>query len=177
MKLPLAYYGDPILRKKTERIEHIDDNLRQFIKDMIETMEKENGMGLAAPQVHRSISLFITFVPVQGPDDTWLPGTMRVFINPKILEVSKEEWEHFEGCLSIPKLSGKVKRPLKVKVEYTDLEGNRLTDEFEGLEASCVFHENDHINGVLYIDRIKGKEREAMEPQLREIKKKYFKKK
>lgn len=177
MKLPLAYYGDPILRKKAERVDHIDDELRQLVTDMAETMEVENGMGLAAPQIHRSLTLFITHVPVRGPDDTWQPGTFRVFINPKILEISEQFWEHEEGCLSIPKLSGTVRRPVHVKVEYTNLEGKTLVEEFEGLEASCVLHENDHINGVLYIDRVKGKERQAMEPQLREIKKKYHKKK
>jgi peptide deformylase len=177
MKLPLAYYGDPVLRKKSARVEGIDDELRQLVNDMIETMNEENGMGLAAPQVHRSLSLFITFVPIAGPEDEWLPGTLRIFINPKILAVSEEQWEHSEGCLSIPKLSGRVRRPVRVQVEYTSLEGKTLTEEFTGLEASCVLHENDHINGVLYIDRIKGKERQEMEPRLREIKKTYFKKK
>lgn len=175
MKLPLAYYGNPILRKKCERVDGIDDELRQFVADMIETMNEENGMGLAAPQVHRSKALFITQVPIEGPDDTWLPGILRIYINPKILWVSEEQWEHSEGCLSIPKLYGKVKRPIKVRIEYTDMLGNRLTEEFVGLEASAVLHENDHINGVLYIDRMKGKERQEIEPRLREIKKKYNK--
>jgi peptide deformylase len=176
MKLPLAYYGDPVLRKKGARIEGIDDELRQLVNDMIETMNAENGMGLAAPQVHRSLALFITFVPVQQPDDTWEDGTLRVFINPKILAVSQEHWEHSEGCLSIPGVRGNVSRPVAVRIEFTDLEGNRLVEEFTGLEASAVFHENDHINGVLYIDRMKTKDRQAMESHLREIKKKYHKK-
>ncbi len=176
MKLPLAYYGDPVLRKKTTRINAINDELRQLVADMIETMHAANGIGIAAPQVHHSLSLFIICVPTEGPDDTWIPGKLYVFLNPKIISVSEELWEHVEGCLSIPKLYGKVTRPLKVKVEYTDLEGNRLTEDFSGLEGSAVMHENDHINGVLFIDRMKGKERQEIEPLLREIKKKYYKK-
>ncbi len=176
MKLSLAYYGDPILRKKAERISEINDDIRQLVADMVETMKAEDGIGLAAPQVHRSIALFMICVSIEGPNDTWIPGTLHVFLNPKILWVSDEAWEHYEGCLSIPKLHGKVIRPIKVRVEYTDMEGHRLTKEFSGLEASAVLHENDHINGVLYIDRMNRKDRQEIEPRLREIKKKFYKK-
>lgn len=173
MKLPLAYYGDPVLRKKTERVDEIDDELRQFVHDMFETMEVENGIGLAAPQVHRSISLFVTHVPIQQPDGKWIEGEYRVYINPKILEVGDELVEVTEGCLSIPKIQGTFLRPNYVKVEATDLEGNRFTRELTGLMAQNFCHENDHLNGVLYIDRMKGKARQEIEPYLREIKKKY----
>ena len=106
MKLPLAYYGDPILRKKGSRIEGIDDEMRQLVADMIETMNAENGIGLAAPQIHRSLALFIIQVPQEGPDDTWEPGQLYIFFNPKILSYSQELWECSEGCLSIdPKTS------------------------------------------------------------------------
>jgi peptide deformylase len=173
MKLSLAYYGDPILRKKGSPVVEINDEIRQLVADMIETMEANNGIGLAAPQVHRSLALFITSVPLEGPDDTSIPGTLRVFINPKIISYSKEQWECSEGCLSIPLLYGSVNRPLKVTVQATDLDGREFIQEFEGLEAHAVMHENDHINGVLFIDRIRGKERKELEPQLREVKKKY----
>lgn len=176
MKLQLAYYGDPILRKKGKRVDEINDELIKLVQDMVETMNEENGIGLAAPQIHHSLALFITCVPLDGPDETTLPGTLRVFINPKILWISDKMWEHSEGCLSIPKLYGKLERPYKVKVEYTNLEGERLTEEFSGLEASAVFHENDHINGILFIDRMKPKDKQKIEPLLREVEKEILQK-
>lgn len=173
MRLPLAYYGDPVLRKKGNRVNEINDELRQLVDDMIETVKAENGIGLAAPQVHQSLALFITHVPIKQTDETWDEGPFKVFLNPKILSYSNEFWTSSEGCLSIPKLYGDVERPIKIVVEYTDMEGNRITEEFSGLEARCVMHENDHINGTLFIDRISSKARKEMEPSLREIKKKY----
>lgn len=86
---------------------------------------------------------------------------------------SDEEWETDEACLSIPGLSANVTRPVKIAVETSDLLGNRSVQEYTGFEARIVMHENDHINGVLYVDRVKGKERQRIEPFLREIKKKY----
>lgn len=175
MKLPLAYYGNPVLRKKAEPIKEISDEIRQLIKDMIETMDLADGIGLAAPQIQKSLALFITRVPVKISEDKWEPGTLRIFINPKILGHSVEEWESSEGCLSIPKVYGNVIRPYKIKVEAKDLEGQTFIEEFTGLEARCIMHENDHINGTLFIDRVHGKERKEIEPLLREIKKKFSK--
>lgn len=177
MKLPLAYYGDPILRKKCARIEGIDDNLRQLVKDMEETMFANDGAGLAAPQVHLSLAIFITNIPKQVGPDEWLPGTTRVFINPKILEYSEEEWLRGEGCLSIPDVYATVSRPMHIKVEATDLDGNRFVEQFSGLPARAIMHENDHINGVLFIDRVRGRERTEIEAELKAVKKKYFNKK
>src|ERR1700733_734328 len=157
MKLPLAYYGDPILRKKTVPVLELNEEIRQLVADMVETMRASNGVGLAAPQIHRSLSIFITCVPQEQPDGKWIPGKLRVFINPKILSVTKETEVHSEGCLSIPKIYGEVERPFKVTVRATDLNGYTFEEEFSGLEACCVLHENDHINGVLFVDRIYGK--------------------
>lgn len=173
MKLPLTYFGNPILRKKAARVVEINDDIRQLIQDMIETMNVENGIGLAAPQVNQSLAIFITHVPIEGPDDTYQPGELRVFINPKIISVSEETWECSEGCLSIPKLYGKVVRPLKVTFEATGLDGKIFQGELTGLDARAFFHENDHLNGVLYIDRMDKKARQEIEPQLRDIKKRY----
>lgn len=176
MKLPLAYYGDPILRKKTEQVKEINDEIRKFIQDMIETLDAEDGIGLAAPQVHRSLAVFLVRAPIFEQDGrSWKPGTLRIFINPKILAYSDQQWETDEACLSIPGLSANVMRPVKIEIETSDLLGNRSVQEYSGLEARIVMHENDHINGVLYIDRVKGKERQQIEPFLREIKKKYSK--
>ena len=171
MKLPLAYYGDPVLRKKTIPVLEINEEIRQLISDMVETMKANNGVGLAAPQVHRSLSIFITHTPIEQPDGKWIPGKLRIFINPKILSITEETEVHSEGCLSIPKIYGEVERPFKVIVRATDLNGDVFEEEFSGLEACCVLHENDHINGVLFVDRIYGKARKELEPKLKAIKK------
>ncbi len=177
MILPIAYYGESILRKKTEPVKEINSNLSQLVADMIETMYAKDGIGLAAPQVHQSLSLFVTCVPSYVDEKTIIPGKERVFINPKILSYSDELITLQEGCLSIPQLYGYVTRPLKIIVEAMDLDGKTFTQEFFDYEARCVMHENDHINGKLFIDRLDSKEREIIEPKLREIKKKSAQKK
>lgn len=174
MKLHLAYYGNPILRKKGDKITEITPELRQLVADMEETMIAHNGIGLAAPQVHRSLALFIVNVPPETEENE-PPITVetKVFINPKILEYSKEQWVRGEGCLSIPGVYSPVIRPCTITVEATDLDGNLFTEEFTGLKARAIMHENDHINGKLFIDRLSSKERDHLEPLLREIKKKF----
>lgn len=177
MKLRLAYYGDPILRKKTEPVAVVDNQLKELVANMIETMDEENGIGLAAPQVHRSLSVFVTKVPFKQEDESWAEGEVRVFINPKIISYSEEKDIATEGCLSIPKINGDVARPVRIVVKATDLDGNLFTEEFTNLDARVIMHENDHINGVLYIDRMDRAERKKLEPLLREIKKNYSGKK
>ena len=174
MKLPLAYYGNPILRKKGAPVLEITDEIRNLVNDMAETLyDHENGIGLAAPQVHQSLALFITRIPYRDEDGTWHDGEVQVFINPKILSVSDELSIREEGCLSIPGIYGEVVRPHSVRVTATDLEGNTFEMEESGLGARCILHENDHINGVLFFDRMHGKARKNLEPKLQAIKKKY----
>lgn len=173
MKLRLAYYGDSVLRKKAAPITEITDEIRQLSEDMFETMEANDGCGLAAPQVHHSIALFVTCIHHYHEDGTFIPGTRRVFINPKIVWYSPEQWPCEEGCLSIPGLRMEVQRPLKVTVQATNLEGQTFTEDFFGFDAHVMMHENDHLNGVLYIDRLSMDKKKKIENQLREIKKKY----
>lgn len=174
MKLPLAYYGDPILRKKGAAIIEIDETIHQLVKDMAETMEEENGAGLAAPQVHQSLSLFVTCIPHYVDEETLLPGELRVFINPKIIWYSQEIWTCDEACLSIPGLHARVERPLKVTIQATNLEDKIFEETFIGYDAHVIMHENDHINGVLYIDRLTPKIKKEIERDLRAIKQKYY---
>lgn len=173
MKLPLAYYGNPILRKKTAPLSDITDDIRQLVLDMAETMNEHNGCGLAAPQIHRSIALFITSFPRYDAEENLLPGEIRVFINPKILAHSQELDTHKEGCLSIPKLREEVLRPIKITVQATNLEGEEFVEDFEDFDARVVMHENDHLNGVLFIDRLPLRKKKEIESFLREIKKKH----
>lgn len=173
MLLPLAYYGNPILRRKGDNIVEITQDIRTLVEDMIETMNHARGIGLAAPQVHRSLALFITAPTSTFEGDLWVPGPVHVFINPRLYDPSEETWEYSEACLSIPKLYGPVIRPWKITVEAQNLEGQWIKEEFSGLDARVIMHENDHINGVLFIDRVPQKIRKELEPSLRDIKKKF----
>lgn len=173
MKLKLAYYGAPVLRKKGALIDKIDESLHQLIEAMIEVMDANNGCGLAAPQVHHSKALFITRIPVYADEVMVDPGKVRVFINPKIISYSDEMWACGEACLSIPGLSKTVVRPMEVVFEYTDLEGKKQEERFSEFDAHVMMHENDHINGVLYVDRLPPKIKKEIEPFLRGVKKKF----
>lgn len=173
MLLSLAYYGDAVLRQKVRPVKKFDADLKQLIADMIETMHHHRGAGLAAPQVHRSLAVMITYIPKKDDEGNAIPTEERIFINPKLLEVSDKTWVHTEGCLSIPELYEEVERPLTIRVETTSLEGERSTLELTGWEARAFLHENDHLNGVLFIDRVYGRRRRELESYLRAIKKKY----
>lgn len=171
MLLKLAYYGDPILRQKSEPVKEFNEEIKQFIRDMIESLKAHNGLGLSAVQVSHPIRIFVMSIPVRQPDNTWMPGPLYVFVNPEIVWISDEAWVHNEGCLSIPTIYMDVVRPYRVRVRALNENNEEFTKEFEGMEARCIFHENDHLNGVLFIDRIKGKERKELEIRLRELKK------
>ncbi len=135
--------GDPILRKKCREIEKIDDRIQVLVEDMLETMSHAEGVGLAAPQVgilKRIIVIDIGDGPIVG-------------INPVITSEEGEELDT-EGCLSVPGESGTVSRPQKLTVEYTDIDGRRNEMEVEGLLARVFCHEIDHLDGVLYIDKL-----------------------
>jgi peptide deformylase len=176
MKLPLAYYGDAVLRKKAAPLEKITDEIRELVQNMIETMHAHNGIGLAAPQVNHSVALFITYAPHEQPDGSMTYGPIKVFINPKLSQPSDEEWSHSEACLSLPGLSGDVFRPKKISVTYLTLEGETITEDFAGWPARVIMHENDHLNGVLFVDRLEVNERKKTTPLLAALKKKLSKK-
>ncbi|NGX54168.1 MAG: Peptide deformylase [Chlamydiae bacterium] len=176
MKLMLRYYGDPVLRKIAQPIEGVTDEIRQLATDMIEVMKANKGMGLAANQVGQLVRLFVSIMDYEDEEGEVQLGEPKIYINPVITSPSNTLVERTEAWLSIPELSGPVTRPLTITIEATDLEGNRFTKECYGFEARCFMHEIDHLNGALYIDRIKGKRRKELEPFLRKIKQKYYKK-
>ncbi len=168
--LPLAYYGDPILKKRGEPIVEINDEIKELIEQMIETMDAYDGMGLAAPQVRRSIRLFVIRTPIEGKDDeddSFQLGDVLVFINPVISLKSEHLWERPESCLSIPLLSGNVKREKEITMEYTTLAGARVIQNFSGWQARIIQHEYDHIEGVLFIDHLPPSEKVECEPFLK----------
>lgn len=170
MILPLAYYGNPILRQKGSIVPTIDADIHKLVEDMVQTMQANDGIGIAAPQVSRSLAIFITQIPEYREDGSHIAGPVKVYINPKLINCSQLQEQHSEGCLSIPKVYGNVSRPIHIVIEAENLQGQRFQEQLSGLEARCCLHENDHINGVLFIDRIRGKERQQMEEALRKIK-------
>ena len=174
MQLPVMFYGASVLRKKSKSITKITNEIKQLILDMVETMDVNKGLGIAAPQVNKSIRLFV--VRFYHKDDNGqyaLSKNPTVFINSKILEHSDKNIIMEEGCLSLPGLSAEVERPTWVKAEYTDENGNIQVKEFIGYHARVFLHEHDHLNGVLYIDRIEKSKRKELEPHLLNIKKQY----
>ena len=153
--LKIAKLGHPVLLKKTNEISNLNDiDLKKIIYDMSETMIDANGIGLAAPQVHLSHRLFI----YRNPDiEEEEKIKVSVLINPKIENISNETADDWEGCLSIPGMSGLVRRSKKIKYSAIDLKGEKVSGEVDGLHARVIQHEFDHLNGILYTSRLADK--------------------
>lgn len=144
MILEVTKLGEDILRKKAEPVAEINDEISALVEDMFETMIEKDGVGLAAPQIGKSLRLFV----VIADDDV-----RRVFINPQIIKTSTEVGEYDEGCLSIPQVYETIVRPLQVTVQAYNEKGRPFTLEADGLLARIIQHEYDHLDGILYIDR------------------------
>ena len=155
MKLPVRILGDPVLRQRANEVAEVSEVTRQLIRDMFETMYAEEGVGLAAPQV--GISERIIVVDPQQDD---LPAF--ALINPEILEASKETEKGEEGCLSIPGLRELVERSQRVVVRGLTPEGEARQLDLEGLPARIIQHEVDHLDGVLFIDRVSALKRKML---------------
>jgi peptide deformylase len=172
-KLPLRRYDDPILRKKALLIEEITPEIERLAADMIETMVTSNGVGLAGPQVGHLLRIFIIRDEVLGLDGQYKVGSPEVIINPTLSNPSEEKVVMVEGCLSLPGLYLEVVRPKKIHVRYMNLKGEWVEEMLDEFRARVTMHENDHLNGVLTIDRIDKQKRKKAEPHLLAIKKKY----
>lgn len=175
MSLVLVFYGNPLLRKKSEPVGAITDEIKQLALEMIDLSDNSNGIGVSAVQVGRAIRLFVCRSYLETEDGKWTVSDPQVYINPQIISHSVETIEDVEGCLSIPNVREKVERPLKITIEAMDLSGKLFREELEGYNARIRMHENDHLNGVLFIDRISSSARKKLEPTLRAIKSKYNK--
>ena len=154
---PLVILPDPILRKVSKPIERVDQPLQKLADDMLETMYEAPGIGLAAIQIGEPLRLLV--IDVAGKDE---PKEPRVFINPQILWRSDVPNVYEEGCLSIPDYYAEVERPKRVRVSYLDREGKESEIEADGLLATCLQHEIDHLNGVLFIDHISRLKRDMV---------------
>lgn len=178
--LEIVKYGHPALRGKGRRIAKIDDTVRILASDMLATMYDAEGVGLAAHQVGRTIRLAVIDVrPANDdrPSRAWQNGEEidaddlmpLVMINPEIEPVGDERSLGGEGCLSMPGITDEVDRPARVRVTCTDLEGETVTFEAEGLLARAVQHEGDHLEGILFIDHLSPQDRAHHEPKLRKF--------
>ena len=153
--LKIAKLGHPLLLKKTNEISNLNDiDLKKIIYDMSETMIDANGIGLAAPQVHLSHRFFIYRNPVIEEEEKI---KVSILINPQIEKISDDTEDDWEGCLSIPGMSGLVRRSKKIKYSAIDLKGEKVSGEADGLHARVIQHEFDHLNGILYTSRLADK--------------------
>jgi peptide deformylase len=180
MILPILQYGDPILRAKGQRIEEIDDRLRQLASDMIETMHAAHGVGLAAQQVGEALQL--TVLDVSAVEDR--PSALKlngqetdpktamplVLINPEI-ELNRETEIGVEGCLSFPEITADIERTQSVTVRAQNLEGEIVQIEAGGFLARAIQHEGDHLNGILFIDRMRSAAKAALASRLKRLQK------
>ena len=161
--LPIRLYPDPVLRVNCPEVDVFDAELAELARDMVETMHAAPGVGLAAPQVGVKKRLAVVDVSV-GEEK----GGLHILVNPKIVEQSGTEADH-EGCLSIPELSEKVVRPMGIKVEARDLEGAPFSIEAEELLARAICHEIDHLDGVLFVDHLRGLKKDKARRHLRRL--------
>lgn len=175
MIYPIVVYGSPVLRKVAREIDKDYPLLNEFIDDMWETMYYSDGLGLAAPQVGKSIRLFVIDGAPLEEDDPSLKEFKKVFINAKILEKSEEEITISEGCLSIPLLREDVIRPTKIRMEYYDENFNFHDEWFEGMAARVVQHEYDHTEGIMFTDKVAPLKKRLLKGKLLAISKGKFK--
>lgn len=182
--LPLVIAPDPILKEISKPVEKIDEATRQFMKDMVQTMYSEHGIGLAAVQVGVLKRILVIDIDYQVEDhhhhhhDHGSCGGVHVintnpryFINPEIVHFSKEINSYDEGCLSFPGARSEVVRPASVKIKYTNFQGHEQIEEMTGLLATCIQHEMDHLNGITFVDHISKVKREMIINKMKKLKK------
>ena len=171
MILPIVAYGLPILKKQAQEIDESFDELHELLSNMWETMYEAQGVGLAAPQVGLSRRVFIVDTVQTLDEDKTDEGIKRAFINPIKLSEEGEIWTYEEGCLSIPTIRGDVDRQEKVRIRYQNEENEIKEETFEGINARVVQHEYDHLEGILFIDKMKPLKKRLLKRKLENIKK------
>jgi peptide deformylase len=184
MILDIIMYGDPVLRAKCDRVELVTDEIRELADNMMDTMRDAQGVGLAAPQVGVPVQLAIvdvshdpeciTFLRIDGEEQTLDEAMPFVFTNPEIEFGERKETES-EGCLSFPDLRGDIRRPEAIKARLTLLDGRAIEVETDGLLARAIQHETDHLNGVLFIDRMSSASKTGLKARLKRMQKEFSK--
>jgi peptide deformylase len=167
MMLSVLKEPDPKLRFKAQPVEKVDDDIRQLMDDMLETMYQNDGIGLAAPQV--GVSKRVVVLDLNAGTDE--KPNIYFMANPEILTVSDETSVRNEGCLSVPEVQAEVSRPARVRIRYLNRDNCSVEADVDGLFATCVQHEIDHLNGVLFIDHLSKLKQELIQKKLKKIKK------
>jgi len=180
MKLPILQYGDPMLRAKGKRIDQIDDRIRELARNMIETMQAANGVGLAAQQIGEALQLTVldisrvedrpSMMKLNGQNVDSQKAMPLVLINPEI-ELRDEIEMAAEGCLSFPEISGEIERARSIVVRAQNLQGDKIKIEASGFLARATQHELDHLNGILFIDRMSSAAKAALSSRLKRLQK------
>lgn len=168
--LPLIISPNPLLKKVSTEVEKVDDDIKKLLKDMVETMYFERGVGLSAVQVGVLKRVVVMDVNYKIDDcgdghchDSHITNTNPIMlVNPKIISASKELSTCFEGCLSFPEIRADVKRPKEVEVEYLDENGQKQILKAKGLMATCIQHEIDHLNGITFVDYLSKMKRDML---------------
>lgn len=178
MILEITQYGNPILRKKCQPVEEVTEELKKLALDMIETMINAEGVGLAAPQIDRDLQLAvvdvshdpecITYLRVDGKDANLESIMPLVFINP-VLEFGQAKESATEGCLSIDGINSEVRRPADVKATLELLDGRKVVIETDGLLSRAIQHETDHLNGILFVDRLSTASKVSIRRKLKRL--------
>ena len=171
MVYPIIMYGDPILRKRAKEAEKTFPDLKVLIQDMFATMYAAHGIGLAAPQIGKSIRIFVVDGTSLEEKDEDMSNFKKVFINPTIIEKDGDEWEFEEGCLSIPNIREDVVRPEKVKIRYVDEDWSQKEETYEGVKARIIQHEYDHLDGKMFIDYLSPLKKRMLKGKLTDISK------
>lgn len=180
MVLPIVRYNDPVLRKKGEKVTVFDAALKKLAADMVDTMHEAAGIGLAAQQIGQPLQLCVIDLRETQSEFAWeLDGAKppleiimpMVLTNPEVHTIPKPDTVYEEGCLSFPGINGDVVRPDELTVKFQDEHGTPHTLRCNGLFSRCVQHEADHLNGVLFIDRMEKATLEEIEPLLKALKK------
>lgn len=170
MILPVFAYGQPVLKKKALDITSEYEGLTTLIENMWETMYAASGVGIAAPQIGLAIRLFVIDSIQIMADDKKDEGIKKVFINAQIIEETGDLWAYEEGCLSIPDIRGDVERPQKVRIQYYDENFKKHDEIYEGINARVIQHEYDHIEGILFVEKLKPLKKKLIQRKLNDIK-------
>jgi len=169
MIYPIVAYGDPVLKKVAVDFTKDYEGIAEVIENMCETMYAANGIGLAAPQIGKSIRLFVVDATAFEDDEPELADFKKVFINARIVEEDGEKWPFNEGCLSIPKIREDITRHEEIVIEYLDENFKKHKDTFSGMAARIIQHEYDHIDGILFVDHLSPLRKRLLSGKLNDI--------